>query len=121
MVIRNKRIFLRFFYRCFFKLLCNNRDTNDIVWIFFQTISLNVKDFNFVQFLQEIASEQQFVVTYVDIEEKSINGKSQCLVQLSTLPVAVCYGSGSNSKDAQASAAHNALEYLKIMTKKWSI
>lgn len=83
-----------------------------------QNISLNVKDFNFVQFLQEIASEQQFEVTYVDIEEKSINGKCQCLVQLSTLPVAVCYGSGSNSKDAQAAAAHNALEYLKIMTKK---
>jgi RISC-loading complex subunit TARBP2 len=39
-------------------------------------------------------------------------------VQLSTLPVAVCYGSGSSSKEAQASAAQNALEYLKIMTKK---
>ncbi|XP_015108998.1 interferon-inducible double-stranded RNA-dependent protein kinase activator A homolog isoform X3 [Diachasma alloeum] len=73
---------------------------------------------NLVQFLQEIASEQQFEVTYVDIEEKSISGKCQCLVQLSTLPVAVCYGSGVTSKDAQASAAQNALEYLKIMTKK---
>jgi RISC-loading complex subunit TARBP2 len=39
-------------------------------------------------------------------------------VQLSTLPVAVCYGSGNSSKEAQASAAQNALEYLKIMTKK---
>jgi len=47
-------------------------------------------------------------------------GKSQCLVQLSTLPVAVCYGSGTSSKEAQASAAQNALEYLKIMTKKWT-
>lgn len=45
-------------------------------------------------------------------------GKFQCLVQLSTLPVAVCYGCGATSKDAQASAAQNALEYLKIMTKK---
>ncbi|XP_043463760.1 interferon-inducible double-stranded RNA-dependent protein kinase activator A homolog isoform X4 [Leptopilina heterotoma] len=79
---------------------------------------LNDGDVNLVQFLQEIASEQQFEVTYVDIEEKSISGKSQCLVQLSTLPVAVCYGSGVTSKDAQASAAQNALEYLKIMTKK---
>lgn len=83
-----------------------------------QKTCLNNRDFNFVQFLQEIASEQQFEVTYVDIEEKSLSGKCQCLVQLSTLPVAVCYGSGSNSKDAQASAAQNALEYLKIMTKK---
>ncbi|KAK0174999.1 hypothetical protein PV327_008784 [Microctonus hyperodae] len=72
---------------------------------------------NLVQFLQEIATEQQFEVTYVDIEEKSSSGKCQCLVQLSTLPVAVCYGSGITSKDAQASAAQNALEYLKIMTK----
>lgn len=47
-------------------------------------------------------------------------GKFQCLVQLSTLPVAVCYGCGVTSKDAQASAAQNALEYLKIMTKKWA-
>ncbi|XP_033334823.2 protein Loquacious isoform X9 [Megalopta genalis] len=79
---------------------------------------LNDGDVNLVQFLQEIASEQQFEVTYVDIEEKSISGKCQCLVQLSTLPVAVCYGCGFTSKDAQASAAQNALEYLKIMTKK---
>lgn len=83
-----------------------------------QVTPLNNKDFNFVQFLQEIASEQSFEVTYVDIEEKSMSGRNQCLVQLSTLPVAVCYGSGLTSKDAQASAAQNALEYLKIMTKK---
>lgn len=83
-----------------------------------QHTCLNDGDVNLVQFLQEIASEQQFEVTYVDIEEKSISGKCQCLVQLSTLPVAVCYGYGATSKDAQASAAQNALEYLKIMTKK---
>ncbi|XP_066581474.1 protein Loquacious-like isoform X2 [Prorops nasuta] len=83
-----------------------------------QETCLNDGDVNLVQFLQEIASEQQFEVTYVDIEEKSISGKCQCLVQLSTLPVAVCYGCGVTSKDAQASAAQNALEYLKIMTKK---
>ncbi|XP_075237123.1 protein Loquacious-like isoform X2 [Lycorma delicatula] len=83
-----------------------------------QTVILKNLNFNFVQFLQEIATEQQFEVTYVDIEEKSITGKCQCLVQLSTLPVAVCHGSGNNSKEAQSVAAHNALEYLKIMTKK---
>lgn len=89
-----------------------------IINVVFQVTPLNKKDFNFVQFLQEIASEQTFEVTYVDIEEKSISGKWQCLVQLSTLPVAVCYGAGTSSKDAQAGAAQNALEYLKIMTKK---
>lgn len=79
---------------------------------------MSAKEFNFVQFLQDIATEQNFEVTYVDIEEKSLSGRHQCLVQLSTLPVAVCYGIGKNPKEAKSSAAHHALEYLKIMTKK---
>ena len=45
-------------------------------------------------------------------------GLYQCLVQLSTMPVAVCYGAGTTMKEAQSNAAHNALEYLKLMTKK---
>lgn len=85
--------------------------------ISFQKTCLNDKGLNFVEFLQEIATEQQFEVTYVDIEEKTYSGQFQCLVQLSTLPVAVCQGSGNNSKMAQTNAARNALEYLKIMTK----
>lgn len=79
---------------------------------------LNVQDTNYVALLHEIAKEHQFEVTYVDIEEKTYSGKYQCLVQLSTLPVAVCQGSGQTSKEAQSDAAKNALEYLKIMTKK---
>lgn len=64
-----------------------------INWIFYlQNTCLNDTNVNFVQFLQEIASEQQFEVTYVDIEEKTYCGQYQCLVQLSTLPVAVCQG-----------------------------
>ncbi|XP_057670565.1 uncharacterized protein LOC130902438 [Diorhabda carinulata] len=39
-----------------------------------QTVAISSKDFNFVQFLQEIATEQSFEVTYVDIEEKSLAG-----------------------------------------------
>jgi RISC-loading complex subunit TARBP2 len=83
-----------------------------------QNMCLNEKDVNYVQFLHEIAVEHQFEVTYVDIEEKTYSGRCQCLVQLSTLPVAVCQGSGKTSKEAQTNAAKNALEYLKIMTKK---
>lgn len=79
---------------------------------------LNKPSLDYVSILQDISSEHQFEVTYVDIEEKTINGTFQCLVQLSTLPVAVCQGSGVTSKDAQTEAAKNALEYLKIMTKK---
>lgn len=79
---------------------------------------LNSNDMNYVFLLNEIAQEHQFEVTYVDIEEKTYSGKCQCLVQLSTLPVAVCQGSGKTSKEAQNDAAKNSLEYLKIMTKK---
>ncbi|KAG5674542.1 hypothetical protein PVAND_004502 [Polypedilum vanderplanki] len=84
-----------------------------------ENMCLNTKDVNYVAFLHEIATEHQFEVTYVEIEEKSLSGRYQCLVQLSTLPVAVCQGSGANSKEAQSSAAKAALEYLKIMTKKF--
>ncbi|XP_027225503.1 protein Loquacious isoform X2 [Penaeus vannamei] len=83
-----------------------------------KTISLSNVNLNFVQMLQDIAQEANFVVTYVDIEELSVSGQHQCLVQLSTLPVAVCYGTGANVKEAQSAAAHNALEYLRIMTNK---
>jgi len=72
----------------------------------------------FIEFLEEIGKEQNFEVTYVDIEEKSKKDEYHCLVQLSTLPVAVCYGSGEEVEKAQKAAAKNALEYLKIMTKK---
>lgn len=40
-----------------------------------QTISLSSLSLNFVQMLQEIAQEANFVVTYVDIEELSVSGE----------------------------------------------
>ncbi|XP_044316346.1 RISC-loading complex subunit tarbp2 isoform X2 [Drosophila rhopaloa] len=73
---------------------------------------------DYIKLLGEIATENQFEVTYVDIEEKTFTGQFQCLVQLSTLPVGVCHGSGPSAAEAQRHAAQNALEYLKIMTKK---
>lgn len=82
-----------------------------------QGTCLNDKAIDFVKMLHDIASEQRFEVTYVDIDEKTLSGCFQCLVQLSTLPVAVCHGSGTTTKDAQTAAARNSLEYLKIMTK----
>jgi len=42
----------------------------------------------------------------------------QCLVQISTMPVAVCHGVGVDQSAANNIAARNALEYLKIMVKK---
>ena len=49
-----------------------------------------------VEMLKEISEEQKFEVTFVDIEEVAKSGRMQCLVQLSTLPVAVCFGDGEN-------------------------
>lgn len=80
--------------------------------------ALNVPSTNFCQMLQEIAEEQRFEVTYVDIQESSSTGQRQCLVQLSTMPVAVCHGVGKTTDEAHAQAAHHSLQYLKIMTKK---
>lgn len=45
----------------------------------------------------------------------SFQGMRQCLVQLSTMPVAVCHGTGATIDDAHGQAAHNALQYLKVM------
>lgn len=80
--------------------------------------SLRDPNFDFVRLLYDLGNEQMFEVTYVDIEEKSSSGDHQCLVQLSTLPVAVCYGIGRDQACANNNAAKNALNYLKLMTKK---
>jgi len=81
-----------------------------------QTVALN-SGINFTQTLKDIAYEANFATTYVDIEETNIAGEYQCLLQLSTLPVAVCHGTGNSVEEAQSSAALNALEYLRIVSK----
>lgn len=48
-------------------------------------------------------------------EELSVNGQFQCLAELSTSPVTVCHGTGLSCGNAHNDAAHNALQYLKIM------
>jgi len=82
--------------------------------------SLNAPNFDFVRLLAELGQEQSFEITYVDIEERSASGELQCLVQLSTMPVAVCYGTGQTQAAANNDAARHALNYLKLMTKKSS-
>ncbi|RUS69702.1 hypothetical protein EGW08_022538 [Elysia chlorotica] len=72
---------------------------------------------NYCQMLQEIAEVQRFEVQYFDIKDDSAIGMNQCLVQLSTAPVAVCQGTGPIMDEAHANAAHNALQYLRIMIK----
>lgn len=80
--------------------------------------SLKSKTGDYVTMLADLGKEQKFEVTYVEVEEKSDDDSTQCLVQLSTLPVAVCYGVGSDVKTAHNDAARNALNYLKMMTKR---
>lgn len=67
--------------------------------------------------LKKISVEQDFDVTFVDVDEKSKDNKYHYFVQLSTNPVAVCFGIGETSKLARANSAANALQYLRIMTK----
>jgi RISC-loading complex subunit TARBP2 len=80
--------------------------------------SLREINLDYVRLLAELGQEQGFEITYVNIEERSASGENQCLVQLSTLPVAVCYGVGQNQATANNDAARHALNYLKLMTKK---
>ncbi|KAH9490988.1 RISC-loading complex subunit tarbp2 [Bulinus truncatus] len=72
---------------------------------------------NYCQMLQEIAEVQRFEVQYFDIKDDSAMGLNQCLVQLSSSPIAVCQGTGPVMDEAHANAAHNALLYLRIMIK----
>ena len=67
--------------------------------------------------LSKVSSEQDFDVTYVDVEEKSKDNKCHYFVQLSTNPVAVCFGIGETPILAKANSAANALQYLRVMTK----
>lgn len=79
---------------------------------------LKGKNTDYVKMLADLAGEQKFEVTYVDFEDPSDNDEEQCIVQLSTLPVAVCYGTGRDQTAANQEAARNALNYLKMMTGK---
>ncbi|XP_049279556.1 RISC-loading complex subunit tarbp2 isoform X1 [Anopheles funestus] len=82
-----------------------------------QYLNIYDPDQDCIDILAIIAKEQRFEVTYVNIDEKSLSDEFQCLVQLSTMPVAVCYGSGLTIQEANMRAAQNSLEYLKILTK----
>ena len=55
---------------------------------------------NYVRLLADLAAEQKFEVTHVEIEERTDEGETQCLVQLSCLPVTVCYGTGKDMASA---------------------
>ena len=72
---------------------------------------------DYITMLKELGKEQKFVVTHV--EERSDN-YNQCLVQLSTVPVAVGYAFGTDSNTIHNEAARDILIYLKMLTKQSS-
>ncbi|XP_017335694.1 RISC-loading complex subunit tarbp2 isoform X1 [Ictalurus punctatus] len=76
---------------------------------------LGLPNSNFCSLLNDLSEEQRFDVSYLDMEERSLSGLYQCLVELSTQPITVCHGFAPSQDAARASAAHNALQYLKIM------
>lgn len=73
---------------------------------------------NYVKFLKDLAEEQKFAVTYVELDEPVEGGGVMSLAQISSMPVAVCHGVGANIEAANNEAARSALVYLKMMTKK---
>lgn len=83
-----------------------------------QEIVLKDPNPDYFKLLQEISVEQKFDATYVDIEEKTHSGRYQCLLTMSLTPIAVVCGSGESYEEAQKQATFNALQYLKLMTKK---
>jgi len=84
----------------------------------FQSAGAPAPSSNFCQMLQDIADARRFEIACFDLTERSTNGQFQTLIKLTTNPVAVCHGAGSNMEDSRANAAHNALQYLRIMIPK---
>lgn len=89
----------------------NGPQLNDL-----QYKNLSTSGLNYTGLLREIADEQKFEVTYIPAE--TVEGRATCLCHLTTLPLAVCFGIGETEELAKMNASHNALQYLKIMTRK---
>ncbi|KAF8788663.1 RISC-loading complex subunit tarbp2 like protein [Argiope bruennichi] len=68
--------------------------------------------------LQSIAAEQNFEIIYIPIEQRGKNGECHCLLQITSLPVAVCFGTAATKEDAMISSARNALNFIQLMCKK---
>ncbi|KAK2508025.1 hypothetical protein MC885_009960 [Smutsia gigantea] len=62
--------------------------------------------------LSELSEEQAFHVSYLDIQELSLSGLCQCLVELSTQPATVCHGSATTREAARGEAANAFIHAL---------
>jgi len=82
--------------------------------------SLKESKGDYMAMLEELGREQKFVVTCVEVEEKCDDNstQTQCLLQLSTVPVIVCHVAMTDTKTARNEAARWAINYLQIVTKE---
>jgi len=81
--------------------------------------SLSVKKnmgMDFVQMLADVAAEENFDVCYIESDRKNEDEEVHCLVELSTMPVVVCYTAGKDKASAKLMAARAALNCLKMMS-----
>jgi len=72
---------------------------------------------NFVELLKEVGREQEFEVTFEELDFATDEGYMQCLVKLVNLPVTVAYGMGEDMEEAKKQAARAALNYIILMVK----
>jgi RISC-loading complex subunit TARBP2 len=68
-----------------------------------------------LEFLQELASEQNFKVMVIEIYEKSSLDLYQSLIQLSLDDPAVFWGESEEKAEATRRAAEQAINYFKLM------
>ncbi|XP_015214429.1 interferon-inducible double-stranded RNA-dependent protein kinase activator A homolog [Lepisosteus oculatus] len=76
---------------------------------------LSIPNTDYVQMMADLCEEQGFEITYLNIDELTVNGQYQCLAELATSPVIVCHGTGITCGNAHNDAAHSALQYVKIV------
>ncbi|XP_035223630.1 interferon-inducible double-stranded RNA-dependent protein kinase activator A homolog isoform X1 [Stegodyphus dumicola] len=83
-----------------------------------QDVDLMDQNLDCLKLLQNIATEQNFEIIYIPIEQRGKNGDYHCLLQITSLPVAVCFGSANTREDAKINSARNALNFIQLMCRK---
>ncbi|XP_015911790.1 protein Loquacious [Parasteatoda tepidariorum] len=100
------------------KFLKDLKTSNSSFLLALQDIDLLDPNLDCTKLLQNIAAEQNFDVHYIPIEQQGKNGDFHCLVQITSLPVAVCFGTAATKEDAKVNSARNALNFIQLMCKK---
>jgi len=78
-------------------------------------ISLSSKaNLNCLSLFNELSKEQKFDFSFIDLDEKTDDDECQCVLELGTQPSIVFFGTGSDTRDANGTAARVALNYLKL-------